>query len=101
MKEKKQYYIISIFINILMCMGGYYTLIFGLLGMIGLLNEPSINEMIFGLIIYVGTYIVIGLINFVMYKIFKNRFNLERKHFIIPTIHMYILGTLFTLLLLT
>lgn len=99
MKNKLIFYIISLLINILLCIGGFWTLLIGIFIMFGGFSEPSIQDRIIGLLFFIGTYLIAGLVNFVTYKIFKNKLSLGKKFFIVPTICIYVVGIIYTIVL--
>jgi len=100
-REKILYYIISILINILICIGGAWTILIGTFCMFGaLFSKPSTKDYIISMLFYVGTYVVAFLVNLILYEIFKKRLNLRIRSFIIPTIVIWIIGLTYSLLLL-
>ena len=101
MKEKILYYIISILINILICVGGAWTILIGMLCMFGFIfSSPSTEDFIIGILFYIGTYVVAFLANLIVYKLFKKRHSLTFRYFLIPTIVVSAFGLIYTLLLL-
>ena len=100
MKDRLPYFLTSVLINILLCIGGAWTLLIGIYCMSGaFFSKPSRQDFITGLIICLVTYFAVGLINFVIYKIFNNKLNLERKHFFVPTICVFIAGLIYSIVL--
>ena len=101
MNKKIYYIVLLVIVNILICVGGAWALLVGMFCMSSsFLSKPTIEDYVIGILIYCGTYILSGVINLIIYKIFKNKLYLDSRYFIVPTLVIFILGTIYTLILL-
>ena len=101
MNKKIYYIVLLVIVNILICVGGAWALLIGMFCMSGgLFSEPTMEDYVIGILFYGGTYILSGVLNLIIYKIFKNKLYLDIKYFIIPTLLIFILGAILTLIIL-